>query len=397
MVKSLTEQVSSITFEVANHRRSRSPTRSRSTFMHRQRSSSSHTLLCDEHFQLKSKASKCCLGCSWSQQLRYRANLHLSPALQKQSSQMLRRLPVSKKLSKSPSLPAGQGDPLCCGLFTLPAHPCGNSTNITPIKFLIDTGSCLSILPLSYGTSSIQSGALRAANNTSIPTFGYVTLSFTLPMTSHTFTWSFTIASTIQPILGSDFLDHYDLFVDCRNLTLNPSTIKKRSTPNYNAPCATVFEPDSLSVNIEDLKKTLTESFPGCFTKSPPIPSNTSVFHHIPTTSSQPFRTKKRDLPLVKRDAVEKLFLELESSGVIRRSSSPWASAIHVVTKSDGSYRPCGDYRFLNSVTIHDSYPMPLISDIMTKLHACLIFLKLTSRKPSIRYWSHPKTYQKLL
>jgi transposase InsO family protein len=106
------------------------------------------------------------------------------------------------------------------------------------------------------------------------------------------------------------------------------------------------------------------------------LPDST-VVHHIPTTPSQPYRTKERSLPLIKRKAVEDEFLQLEKSGIVRRSSSPWASAIHVVSKSDGTFRPCGDYRFLNALTIHDAYPMPLITDILLQLNKRRIFSKI--------------------
>lgn len=283
---------------------------------------------------------------------------------------------------KPPVHPAELRGPLCCGLFTLPAE-IKTSTLPTQLKFLIDSGSCLSILPRSYGTSSVPLGALRAANNSQIPTYGTVNYSFRLLDLPDIFNWHFTIADTIQPILGADFFEEFALLVDCRNHKLIHASPNLKTPSNHSqvctSSCSTIFSYHHPSSSVsEDVKfKTdLPTTYPGCFQKSSTRPSS-SVFHYIPTTPSQPFRTKKRDLPLIKLQAVEKEFLELESSGIIRRSSSPWASAIHVVTKSDGSFRPCGDYRFLNSITIHDSYPMPLISDIMNKLNGMSFFSKI--------------------
>jgi hypothetical protein len=36
----------------------------------------------------------------------------------------------------------------------------------------------------------------------------------------------------------------------------------------------------------------------------------------------------------------------------VRRSTSPWASPLHMVRKADGSWRPCRNYRRLNLLII---------------------------------------------
>ena len=45
--------------------------------------------------------------------------------------------------------------------------------------------------------------------------------------------------------------------------------------------------------------------------------------------------------------------------GIVRRSSSPWATPLHVVPKKIGSLRPVGDFHRLNLITIPDRHPMP--------------------------------------
>jgi len=52
-----------------------------------------------------------------------------------------------------------------------------------------------------------------------------------------------------------------------------------------------------------------------------------------------------------------------------------------MVRKADGSWRPCGDYRRLNGVTVPDSYPLPNMMDFVAKLAGCTIFSKLDLRK----------------
>ena len=64
----------------------------------------------------------------------------------------------------------------------------------------------------------------------------------------------------------------------------------------------------------------------------------------------------------------------MEQLGIVRRSDSPWASPLHVVPKADGSWRPCGDYRRLNSITEDDRYPLPHLQDFNARLSGMQIF-----------------------
>lgn len=47
------------------------------------------------------------------------------------------------------------------------------------------------------------------------------------------------------------------------------------------------------------------------------------------------------------------------------------------VHKADSSWRPCGDYKQLNLVTVADKYPVPNMQDLSACLHGCEVFSKL--------------------
>ncbi len=52
-----------------------------------------------------------------------------------------------------------------------------------------------------------------------------------------------------------------------------------------------------------------------------------------------------------------------------------------VIKKKDGGWRPCGDYRRLNTVTIPDRYPLPNVADFSSRIAGSTVFSKLDLQK----------------
>ena len=70
--------------------------------------------------------------------------------------------------------------------------------------------------------------------------------------------------------------------------------------------------------------------------------------------------------------------------GTIRRSFSPWASAVVLVRKKDGGLRLCIDLRKLNNRTVKDGYALPRIDDTLDCLHGAKMVLPLDLKSG---YW----------
>ena len=75
--------------------------------------------------------------------------------------------------------------------------------------------------------------------------------------------------------------------------------------------------------------------------------------------------------------ATEDFLEENLKLGRIRPSNSPQASSFFFVDEKDtDDLRPCQDYRYVNSHTIKDTYPLPLVSDLIDKVKNATTFTK---------------------
>jgi hypothetical protein len=75
--------------------------------------------------------------------------------------------------------------------------------------------------------------------------------------------------------------------------------------------------------------------------------------------------------------ALEKFLDEMVAKGYIHLSKSPYASPFFFVKKKDGKLRPVQDYRRLNSHTVWNQYPLPLIAQLIADLSGTNIFSKV--------------------
>ena len=82
------------------------------------------------------------------------------------------------------------------------------------------------------------------------------------------------------------------------------------------------------------------------------------VEHSIDTKGAPPVSTCLRRIPYALREELEKELEDLQRSGCIEESNSPYTSALVLVRKKGGGLRICVDYRALNRDTVPDKYPI---------------------------------------
>lgn len=96
---------------------------------------------------------------------------------------------------------------------------------VTGIRFLVDTGSEVSVIPpsLSDRRHPPDKLTLTAVNNTSISTYGKRSLTLNLGL-RRSFPWIFIVADVHQPIIGADFLRNFGLLVNMKQHQLSDAT-----------------------------------------------------------------------------------------------------------------------------------------------------------------------------
>jgi len=92
---------------------------------------------------------------------------------------------------------------------------------------------------------------------------------------------------------------------------------------------------------------------------------------------SEPKSSKVYPLSPVEQKELDAFLEENLRTRRIRPSKSPMAALVFFIKKKNGSLRLVQDYRALNSMTVKNKYPFPLISELVSQLRGARYFTKL--------------------
>ena len=264
--------------------------------------------------------------------------------------------PLSQELNQQ----TGSTEPQEYTLFTLPNNnypplEVSVSINNVDLKMEVDTGAAFSIISENtyhnyFHATPLQPSdtVLRTYSGETITILG--SLNVTVQYEAQSFILPLIVVQGDGPsLLGRNWLEVIRLNWNHIHSIVQPHTID-----------------------------TLIERFPSVFTEELGLFKDGSITIQI-IPSAKPKFFKPCPVSYHLCDNVELELNQLQQQGIISPVNiSSWAAPIVPVLKPDDSVRICGDYKVtVNSVLQADTYPLPRIEDLFSKLTGGTIFSKL--------------------
>ena len=126
--------------------------------------------------------------------------------------------------------------------------------------------------------------------------------------------------------------------------------------------------------SIQQLRQVIKDNLDAFAIDDEPLGCTDKAVYDIDTGNSSPTQSRRYRTPYYLRDEMKRIIQKNVNDGLMEPCSSPYAAPVLLVKKPSGAWRLVCDYRKLNSVTISDCYPLPLIEDLVTSLSKSRVF-----------------------
>ena len=171
-----------------------------------------------------------------------------------------------------------------------------------------------------------------------------VPLRFSCGSNSKVYSWNFQLAPVYVPLLGADFRQHFNLLVNIKGRWVFMLIAQSDVILSASLGPIPVFRSISYLSASQHVQKLLLDN-PDIFSLdgfTALEPCHSVCYYHLLTNPGPLVYVKPQRLDPEKLSAAKGEFSSMEKTWIMRHSSSPWASPLHMVKKKVGGWRPCG-------------------------------------------------------
>jgi hypothetical protein len=171
-----------------------------------------------------------------------------------------------------------------------------------------------------------------------------------------------------------------DNLAQCQKITVKKlkGLMRKRGVAQLVQLSPLVSTKDQPKPTIPAGVQALLQKYSELFQEPKSLPPQRNCDHSIPLQQgTQPVNIKPYKYSPTQKDEIEKQLKEMLQQGIIKPSTSPFASPVLLVKKKDGTWRFCIDYKHLNNITVKNKYPLPIVDELLDELHGAELFTKL--------------------
>lgn len=186
-----------------------------------------------------------------------------------------------------------------------------------------------------------------------------------------------TEASNFKAIIGNDILSQVNVTMKDDGIILS-----RKEKDNFLMQMTLEKEVETEEIDLSHIKdlKMRQNVHELMSSYKPEKCKSTDIKMTIVLKNDEPIYQSPRRLAIPEKSIVEDQIEEWLKEGIIKPSSSDYASPIVLVKKKDGQTRICCDYRKINQHIVKDRFPLPLIEDVLDKLQGAKYFSAIDLR-----------------